>query len=80
MISEEVVVELATVQVNNDYRVELHQFRRTVDYSPAQARQLAQELTLAANQAQQRLVGYIEGVESRATDSQPRTISGEAVF
>lgn len=80
MISEEVVVELATVDVNEDYRVELHQLKRTMDYSPEQARALAGELTLAASRAQRMLIGYVEAVEARASDSQPRSITGEAVI
>jgi hypothetical protein len=51
-IIEIVPVEIADVQVNNEYRIELSQFRLTTDYTPTQARTLALLLTRAAERAE----------------------------
>lgn len=43
-IFEQPVVEIANVEINDEYRIELKQFRKRVDYTPDQADQLATEL------------------------------------
>jgi len=55
-IEETVTVVVASVEVNDEYRVELSQVRAVTDYSPDEAMQLAAELEAAAGRAVQ-LIG-----------------------
>lgn len=80
MISEEIVVELAVVDVNDDYRVDLTQLHREMDYSPDQARALAAELSVAADRADWLCVQHIEEMEARQADSQPLGLDGRRVL
>lgn len=50
-IEETVTVVVASVEVNDEYRVELSQFRAVTDYSPDEAMKLAQELSAAGLKA-----------------------------
>lgn len=50
-IEAEVIQTIAKVELGDDYRVELKQYRRRVSYSPAEAVQLAGELVAAAQEA-----------------------------
>lgn len=80
MISEEVVVELATVEVNDDYRVEVTLLHRVMDFNPDQARALAAELSVAADRADWLLVEHVEEAEARQADSAPVGLDGRRVF
>lgn len=80
MISEEVVVELATVEVNDDYRVSLQQLRKELDYSPEQARALAVELHAAAERADWLFQRDHENAGARMHDPQPRGVNAKVVF
>lgn len=80
MISEQVDVELAVVEVNDDYRVELWQFRRSVDYSPDQARDLALELRVAADQAEHQLSQQLEADAARARATKPKDVKAREVL
>jgi hypothetical protein len=50
-IQATVTVEVASVEVNDEYRVELKQLRKVTDYSPEEAVLLAEELFAAAANA-----------------------------
>lgn len=50
-ITEEAVLTIAEVEVNDGYRVELWQCRKRTDYSPEQAERLAADLLRAAASA-----------------------------
>lgn len=65
-IVEQVSVEVASVTVNDEYRVELTQFRKVTDYTPDQAEQLARELVREADIARQLLVEYMGRVAAQA--------------
>ncbi|UOE45491.1 hypothetical protein [Agromyces larvae] len=79
-IRVEVVVELATVTVNDDYRVELEQLRRVTDYSPLQALELARELAAAASHAADLLEQAGEHLAETAGNDQPRDIRGDEIL
>lgn len=86
-IQETLTVELAEVEINDDYRVELTQLRKAIDYSPSQARDLANELVHAADEAESLLKVDTEltleelGERSlRAAALQPRSVTGEVVL
>lgn len=51
-IQEQITIEVASVEVTDDYRVNLRQYRKVADYSPDQARDLANELVNAAESAE----------------------------
>lgn len=55
-IQATVTVEVASVEVNDEYRVELKQLRKVTDYSPEEAEQLALELLAAAENAREALM------------------------
>lgn len=79
-IQETIIVELAEVDVNDDYRVELTQLRKVMDYSPQQARDLAGELLAAADHAVKALDDDMDARRERMIAVQPRTVTGEAVL
>lgn len=79
-IQETIIVELAEVQVNDDYRVELTQLRKVVDYSPQQARDLANELVQQADRAEETLHEDMQARQDRMMAEQPRTATGEVVL
>lgn len=79
-IQESVVVELATVEVNDDYRVEVRQIRKLVDYSAEQAEALAEELIVAAERARAVLAEHQAEVASRARAGSPLHVGGEVVL
>lgn len=54
-IQATVTIEVASVEVNDEYRVELKQLRKVTDYSPDEAVQLAEELLAAAGSATEAL-------------------------
>lgn len=65
-ITEQVLVEVASVTVNDEYRVELTQFRKVTDYTPDQAERLAAELVREAGIARQVLQEHVDQVAARA--------------
>ncbi len=69
-ITETDVVEVARVEVGDDYRVHLRQWRKRVDYSPEQALQLSCELAQAALEAR-RLLGEDLAAMSERVRSAP---------
>lgn len=86
-IQETIVVELAEVAVNDDYRVELTQLRKVIDYSPQQARDLANELVLQADRAEAALaedtkltLAELDERIERAVHTQPRTVTGSVIL
>jgi hypothetical protein len=79
-IREQVEVELATVEVNDDYRVEVTQLRKVVDYSPDQATELANEIADRAADARMMLAEHLAEVATRAQQSQPVVINGSVVL
>lgn len=79
-IQEHVLVELATVEVNDDYRVQLAQLKGTLDYSPEQAMQLGQELIDAAATAEQMIERDQVARTARMTSSQPRAVDGTVIL
>lgn len=79
-IEEQMTVTVAEVEVNDEYRVELHQVRRRVDYSPEQAEALAGELQAAARASRRMLAEQLATMAQRAESSQPLMIDGEAVL
>lgn len=79
-IQEHVLVELATVEVNDDYRVQLTQLKLALDYSPEQAAALGHELLDAADKAEAMIErDQLERVV-RMRSSQPRTVDGETIL
>ena len=86
-ITEQVTVDIATVEVNDRYRVELAQIAKTVDYSPDQARRLARELQDVARVAELALERDIDEDArqsseraARAAAAQPVAVTGEAIL
>ena len=79
-IQENVVVELATVEVNDDYRVEVKQAKKLIDYSPDQAEALAEELAAAAANARELLAEHTRLVAERARSVSPLQVGGEVVL
>ena len=86
-IREQITVDLATVEMNDEYRVELTQLRPAQDYSPEQARDLANELVSMADAAEEALACDLRENESQmrdrvkaATAATPRGITGEVVL
>jgi hypothetical protein len=64
-ITETEVVELATVEVGDDYRVHLRQYRKAMDYTPEQALQLSCELAQAALEARRLLADGLSAMSDR---------------
>lgn len=62
-IEETITVVVASVEVNDEYRVELSQLRKVTDYSPDEAMQLAHDLSAAAMQAEAMIREH--GVQAR---------------
>ncbi|WP_427870566.1 hypothetical protein [Leucobacter luti] len=79
-IREQITVDIATVAINDEYRVDLVQLSVVQDYSPEQARALADELRQAADLAEQALRDDEAERFARMRAATPRTISGEAVL
>ena len=86
-IREQITVELATVEITDAYRVELAQILATLDYSPEQARDLANELVHHADRAEALIAEDLRENEAQmrdrvdvATASTPRGITGEVVL
>ncbi|WP_449281229.1 hypothetical protein [Leucobacter sp.] len=79
-IQETITVELAEVTVDDDYRVELTQLRKVQDYSPEQARDLANDLVNAADNAERMLAEHVAERRDRMTSAAPRTVTGEVVL
>lgn len=64
-IRETVEIDLATVIVDDDYRVELTQHDKVMTYSPDQAEALAAELTAIAADARRMLEEHIAETRAR---------------
>jgi hypothetical protein len=64
-ITEEGVLTIAEVEVNDGFRVELRQYRKRTDYSPEQAEQLAADLMLAAEEARRGFDEHVSTVNAR---------------
>lgn len=65
-IVEQVSVEVASVTVNDEYRVELTQFKKVTDYAPEQAEKLARELLREADIARQLLEEHMDRIAAQA--------------
>lgn len=79
-IRENIVVDIATVEMNDEYRVELTQLRKVTDYSPAQARKLAKELNDVADAADEAIADDMHERLQRMNAATPRTVTGEVVL
>lgn len=79
-IRENIVVDIATVEMNDEYRVELTQLRKVTDYSPAQARKLAKELNDVADAADEAIADDMHERLLRMNAATPRTVTGEVVL
>ncbi|MFA5606630.1 MAG: hypothetical protein WDA07_05525 [Leucobacter sp.] len=79
-ISEQITVEIASVEVNDEYRVELAQLRRVTDYSPQQAMDLANELVRAAGSALEAIDADMDERHERMRAGAPRTVDGRVVL
>ena len=79
-IREQIIVEIATVEVNDEYRVELTQVLDRVDYSPEQARDLASELINAADEAERMIAEHVAEVGERITNAELRHVDGRVVL
>lgn len=79
-IQELLTVEVAAVTIDDDYRVELAQTRKVWSYSPQQARDLANELINAADNAEAQLNEQVAEMGARMTAATIRTDLGEVVF
>lgn len=79
-IQEQILVEIATVEVNDEYRIELKQVRKVVDYSPEQAERLANELLTASARASKLLTDDMDERFERMRAETPRTVTGEVVL
>jgi hypothetical protein len=64
-ITDQITVEIAAVDVTDEYRVELKQLHKRVDYSPLEAEQLGIELLNAAERAREALADHIEDTQHR---------------
>lgn len=79
-IREQITVDVATVEVNDEYRVELAQLRKVQDYSPQQAVDLAAELHAAGERALAMIDEDMDVRLARMTAATPRTVTGEVVL
>lgn len=79
-IREQITVDVATVEVNDEYRVELAQLRKVQDYSPQQAIDLAAELHAAAERALAMIDEDMDARLERMSAATPRTVTGEVVL
>jgi len=66
-ITEQITVEVASVDVNDEYRVELTQHRKVTDYSPEQAEDLAGELLHHADRAREMVLEHAAEAAARIT-------------
>lgn len=86
-IREQITIDIATVHVNDECRIELAQIKAVQDYSPEQARDLANELVARADEAEEALAydlrenqAQMQARVDAATATTPRAITGEAVL
>lgn len=79
-IREEITVEIAAVEVNDEYRVELSQLKKVTDYSPQQAMDLANELVVAAERSIAMIDADMDERLERMQAATPRTVTGEVVL
>lgn len=79
-IREQITIDLARVDMNDEYRVELTQLKPAQDYSPEQARALAAELQQIAALAEQALRHDEAERFERMRNATPRAVTGEAVL
>lgn len=77
-ITEEVVHEIATVEVTDACTVKLRQYRKRVHYTPGQARELAEELLRAAGEAVRVRAEYLE--EDARQRAQRTALDGEGIY
>jgi len=73
MITETLIVEVATVAVSDEYRVELWRFTKLTDYSPEQAEELANALMLSAAEPRSMLGEHLIHVAASAIERGPIT-------
>ena len=79
-IREKITVDIATVEMNDEYRVELAQLRKVQDYSPRQAHDLANELVQMADAADEAIADDMHERLQRMNAATPRTVRGEVVL
>jgi len=64
-ITETMIVQVAEVEVNDEYRVELTQLRKVTDYSPDQAEELAEMLLRRAEEARVMVAEHAQAARRR---------------
>ncbi|QYM76911.1 hypothetical protein [Leucobacter luti] len=79
-ISEKITIEIASVVVSDEYRVELRQEKKLTAYSSQQARDLALELIEAAERADAAIAEDMEVRSIRQLREQLMTPRGEVVL
>lgn len=79
-IREQIIVDIAIVDVGDDYQVELWQEKKLTSYSVQQARDLALELIQAAESAEAAIAEDMEARGLRLTEAEIRTATGEVVL
>lgn len=73
-------MEVATVEVNDEFRVELKQLRKRTDYSAEQAVELAEELLRAADRAQVLLGEHVAWERARLLQELAPLRTGEGII
>lgn len=79
-IQEQITVELATVEVDDELRIELRQEKRRMRYTATQARDLAIELIDAAERVDVLIVEDMTERGMRLTQGMVATDDGEVVL
>ena len=79
-IQDQITVELASVEVDDEYQIELRQHRRRVAYTPRQARDLGLELLHAADRVDELLRDDMRELTDRLTRAKVTTKGGEVVL
>lgn len=79
-IREQIIIDVATVDVTDEYRVELRQEKKRTSYSTQQARDLALELIEAAEKVDQAIAEDMEARGLRLADAEVRGADGTVVL
>lgn len=79
-IRETIIVDVAEVDVTDDYRVELRQEKKRTMYTSQQARDLALELVEAAERLDSEISAEMEDLGARLERDTLRTPEGERVL
>lgn len=79
-IREKIIIDVATVDVTDEYRVELHQEKKRTSYSTQQARDLALELIEAAEKVDHAIAEDMEARGLRLAGSEIRGADGTVIL